>query len=560
MPHARRVTGPRGACVARDPTTIYVTGHRHPDTDAIASAIGYAELKQRLDPRRRYIAARLGEPNAQTRWALERCAAELPEFLPHIMLRVRDVMRPECPVANHNTSLRDVGVAMAKSDVDMIPIVDDAGAIAGMLTARDLARRYIKETGEPSSFADRPVSADLIVGVLGGELVLRPERRLDGRLWAVTARADTIGDTMGENDIAVIGDRTDAQLRAVEIGVALLVATHGQSPAAEVVEAARARGTGIVVSPLDSYVTGRLVSLSVPVREVMSRDPLTADPDDLVLDIADRIKDAHYGAAIAVDDDGRPAGLVTRADLVNPQPRHVLLVDHAEEAQSVPGVGQAHIVEILDHHHIGSIQTTFPVAATFDPVGSTATLVIERFRSHGREPRQSTAMMLLAAVLSDTVILSSPTTTDRDHTVVDYLEELLQIDARKFGIEMFEASSDVSDVPAADIIRRDVKDYEVPSGRRVRIAQIETVGKGLVGRRPELLGALNEMCREEGYALVALMVTDIVGKSTELLVAGDADPVERAFGVAMASEGVLDLPGVMSRKKQVAPKLLSALA
>lgn len=560
MPHARRVTGPRGARVAREPTTIHVTGHRHPDTDAIASAIGYAELKQRLDPRSRYIAARLGEPNAQTRWALERCAAELPEFLPHIMLRVRDVMRPECPVANHDASLRDVGVAMAKSDVDMIPIVDDAGAIAGMLTARDLARRYIKETGEPSSFADRPVSADLIVGVLGGELLLRPERRLDGRLWAVTARADAMGDTMGENDIAVIGDRADAQMRAVEIGVALLVTTHGQPPAEDVIEAARQRGTGVVVSPLDSYVTGRLVSLSVPVREVMSRDPLTADPDDLVLDIADRIKDAHYGAAIAVDDDGRPVGLVTRADLVNPEPRHVLLVDHAEEAQSVPGVSQAHIVEILDHHHIGTIQTTFPVAATFDPVGSTATLVIERFRSHGREPRQSTAMMLLAAILSDTVILSSPTTTDRDHTVVEYLEELLQIDARKFGIEMFEASSDVSDVPAADIIRRDVKDYEVPSGRRVRIAQIESVGKGLVGRRPELLGALNDMCREEGYALVALMVTDIVGKSTELLVAGDADAVERAFGAAMASEGVLDLPGVMSRKKQVAPKLLSALA
>ena len=172
------------------------------------------------------------------------------------------------------------------------------------------------------------------------------------------------------------------------------------------------------------------------------------EPDDLLSDIAERIKDVDYAAAIAIDDDRRPVGLVSRADLVNPRPRRVLLVDHGEQAQSVRGVEQAHIVEILDHHHIGSIETTFPVAATFDPVGSTATLVVERFRSHGREPRRPTATMLLAAVLSDTVILSSPTATERDRQVVRYLEELLELDAHDFGIEMFEATSDVGDVAA----------------------------------------------------------------------------------------------------------------
>jgi manganese-dependent inorganic pyrophosphatase len=539
--------------------TIYVTGHRNPDTDSIASAIGYAELKQRLNPRDRYIPVRLGEPNAQTRWALERAQAEPPEHLPHIMLRARDVMREAVLVANHNDSLRDVGLAMAKSDADMIPIVDDDGVLVGMLTARDLARRYVKETGEPSSFADRPVSVDLIVDVLDGELIVRPERRLDGRLWAVTVSVENMGRTMAEHDIVVLGDRSDAQMQAVRRGIGLLVSTYGTRPGEEVLEAARAAGTGVVVSPLDSYVTGRLVSLSVPVKEVMSPDPLTTDPDDLVSDITDRIKDVHYSAAIAVDDDGRPVGVVTRADLVNPEPRHVLLVDHAEQAQSVVGVGQAHIVEILDHHHIGSIETKFPVAATFDPVGSTATLVVERFRSAGREPRRPTAMMLLSAVLSDTVILSSPTTTERDHGVVAYLEELLELDARAFGIEMFEASSDVGDVPAGDIVRRDAKDYEVPSGRSIRIAQIETVGHALAHRRAELLEVM-EGARVEGQlALFALMVTDIVGKGTELLVAGDAGPVERAFGASMA-DGVVDLPGVMSRKKQVAPKLLSAMS
>jgi manganese-dependent inorganic pyrophosphatase len=537
--------------------TIYVTGHRNPDMDSIASAIGYAELKGRLDGGHRYVAARLGDLNAQARWALERSGAEEPALLDHVRLRARDVMRRDFPTAGHTDSLRDVGRSMAQSDLDLIPIVDDDGAVAGILTARDLARRYVKESGEPSSFADRPASAELIVEVLGGTLLVAPQRRLNGRLWAVTVDVAQMGSTMGPNDIVVVGNRTDAQRRAVEIGVALVVSPYDSRPDPEVIELARAAGTGIVLSPLDSYVTGRLVSLSVPVREVMSRDPLTVEPDDLVSDIADRIPEVHYSAAITVDEQGRPLGLVTRAELVNPRPREVILVDHAEEAQSVPGVGEAHIVEILDHHHIGSIETRFPVAATFDPVGSTATLVIERFRSHGREPRRPTAMMLLSAILSDTVILSSPTTTERDHQVVAYLEELLGLDAREYGTEMFEASSDVGDVPAADIIRRDAKEYEVSHGRRLCVAQIETVGRGLLSRREELLGAMEGVRAQRDLALYALMVTDIVEKGTELLVAGDTAAVERAFGVA-AEGDVLDLPGVMSRKKQVAPRLLSA--
>ena len=538
-------------------STIYVTGHRNPDTDSIASAIGYAELRQRLDPGEEYVAVRLGDLNAQTDWALERAGLEAPAFLEHIMLRARDVMRPTFAAADHNASLRDVGLAMAKGDLDLIPIVDDDGAIAGQVTARDLARRYVKESGEPSSFADRPVSVDLIVEVLGGELVVRPERTLNGRLWAVTVDVDSMGATMGPNDIVLIGARADAQRRAIEIGVALIVTPYDQRPSDEVLAMARRTGTGIVLSPLDSYVTGRMVSQSVPVREVMSRDPLTVEPDDLLSDIAERIKDVDYAAAIAIDDDRRPVGLVSRADLVNPRPRRVLLVDHGEQAQSVRGVEQAHIVEILDHHHIGSIETTFPVAATFDPVGSTATLVVERFRSHGREPRRPTATMLLAAVLSDTVILSSPTATERDRQVVGYLEELLELDAHDFGIEMFEATSDVGDVAASEIVRRDSKEYEGRAGRRISIAQIETVGR-LAGRRPELLAELERVREQSGYALFALMITDIVAKGTELLVAGDTALVERAFDVP-AVDGVLDLPGVMSRKKQVAPALLAAV-
>jgi manganese-dependent inorganic pyrophosphatase len=220
-------------------------------------------------------------------------------------------------------------------------------------------------------------------------------------------------------------------------------------------------------------------------------------------------------------------------------------------------VEEAEIVEILDHHHIGSIETRVPVTATFDPVGSTATLVIERFRQNGMEPSPPTATMLLGAILSDTVILNSPTTTERDRTAVDYLERVLQVDGLEFGREMFESTSDVSDLPAQEIISRDAKEYHAAGGQAICIAQVETVGKALLERKDELLAAMRTEQERRGYSFFALMLTDILSKGTDLLVSGDKAAVERTLGQT-AKDGVIQLPGVISRKKQLAPRLLEA--
>jgi manganese-dependent inorganic pyrophosphatase len=300
-----------------------------------------------------------------------------------------------------------------------------------------------------------------------------------------------------------------------------------------------------------------MITLSAPCRALMDPEPLTVRPDDLLSDVADEVKEVHYRAAVAVDAARHPIGLVTRTDLVRPRPRQVILVDHAEQAQSVPGIEQAEIVEILDHHHIGSIETRVPVRATFDPVGSTATLVVERFRQNGLEPSRPTATALLGAILSDTVILNSPTATERDHAVVDYLERVLRLDATEFGREMFESTSDLSRVGAEEIVSRDAKVYEAAGGHTLCIAQVETVGHSLDERRDELLRALEAVRERREYALYALMVTDILAKDTDLYVSGETGPLEQAFGQPV-KDGVLPLPGVMSRKKQVAPKLLAA--
>jgi manganese-dependent inorganic pyrophosphatase len=537
---------------------IYVTGHRNPDADSIASAIGYAELKHRLDPRNDYVPVRLGPVNDQTAWLLERSDARAPQLLEHVMLRVCDVMRTSFPSATHREPIRRVGQAMAREDLELMPIVDDDGALAGVMTERTLARRYIRESREATSLADAAASVQAIVEVTEGRLVTGDEREIDGRVWVLAMAVSSLPGGIRAGDVVVVGDRPDAQRLAVEIGVALLVTSNGTVPSDDVLALARERGTVVVSSPLDSYVTSRMVTLSAPCRALMNAEPLTVRPDDLVADVAEQIKDMDYRAAIAVDGGRRPIGLITHAELVDPAPRRVLLVDHAEEAQSVAGVGRAEIVEILDHHHIGSIETKVPVTATFDPVGSTATLVIERFRQNGMEPSPSTATMLLGAVLSDTVILNSPTTTERDRAIVEYLERVLVVDAIQFGREMFQATSDVSSVPADEIVRRDAKEYPVGEGQTICIAQIETVGHAILERHDELLDALERLREAKGYLLCALMVTDILSKSTKMLVAGDYALLERVFARPV-DEGVLDLPGVMSRKKQVAPKLLAAL-
>jgi len=538
------------------PPVIYVTGHRNPDTDSIGSAIGYAELMRRLDPRNEYVAVRLGEVNAQTRWLLERSGAGEPALLPHVRLRVCDVMRDEFPVAHHADPVRVAGQAMTGGGLGLMPIVDDAGALVGVVTERALARRYIRESREASSLVDAPATVGAVVDVLEGELVTGEEREVAGRVWAQSMDVNS-RSRIAAGDVVVVGDRPEAQRLAIERGVALLVTSNGAVPTDDMLALAEDHGTAVVSSPLDTYVSARMITLAAPCRALMDREPLTVGPEDLLADVSDPVKNVHYGAAVAVDRARRPIGVVTRSDLVRPTPRRVLLVDHAEQAQSVPGVEEAEIVEILDHHHVGSIETTVPVRATFDPVGSTATLVIERFRQNGMEPSGPTATMLLGAILSDTVILNSPTTTERDRSAVEYRERVLAIDATALGREMFEETSDVSRLPAEDIIHRDAKEYEAAGGKTICIAQVETVGTSLLERKDELLAALEAAREASGYALFALMVTDILSKGTELLAVGDRASIERAFDQP-AADGVVSLPGVMSRKKQVAPRLLEA--
>ena len=251
---------------------IYVTGHQNPDADSIASAIGYAELKGRLATGNEYVPVRLGEVNAQTRWLLERSGAPEPEFLAHVMLRVCDVMREGCPVAGQGEPVRTVGLAMAGGGLDLMPIVDDDGALVGVMTERALARRYIRESREVSALV-APTAVSAVVGVLEGELVAGDETRIAGRVWAQSMDVASPSQ-IAAGDVVVVGDRPDAQRLAIERGVDLLVTSNGTTPTEEILALARERGTAVVSSPLDTYISARMITLAAPCSALMDRDPL----------------------------------------------------------------------------------------------------------------------------------------------------------------------------------------------------------------------------------------------------------------------------------------------
>ena len=280
---------------------IYVSGHRNPDTDSIASAVGYAELMGRLDPHNDYLPVRLGDLNTQTRWVLERAGTREPDFLPHVMLRVSDVMRDRFPQAGDREPVRDVGILMAKEDLDLVPIVDDDGALAGVMTERALARRYIRESRVPSAL-DAPTRVDAIAAGARGRAHLRRRRRGRGPdLVHGDGRRAQLPSEIGPGDVVVVGNRDDAQRAAIELGVGLLVTSNGTRPTDDTLALAGEHGVPVVSSPLDSYVTARMITLSAPCRALLDPNPLTVRPDDLLSDVADEVKEVHYRAAMAVD-------------------------------------------------------------------------------------------------------------------------------------------------------------------------------------------------------------------------------------------------------------------
>jgi len=541
---------------------IYVIGHRNPDTDSICAALAYARLKQ-LTGNTNVLAARAGEINLQTEFVLNTFGIDLPLYLPDVKIRVKDVMTTESLSVHMEMSVGDVLDFMNSYDLLMVPVTDRDGHYRGAITLQDLARFYARHADAATS--NRLVASlnGITKAIQGNSLFLFDENETrTGRIVVGAMETDGFRQVMEyyseEGCVVIVGDRKEIQRHAIESHARCLIVTGGFLPDKSVLDMAQRNKVSVISSPYDTATTVRLMHLSTPAREVFSSDFYSVSPYDLLLDVKAKMRDSALRGCPVVDTGGRLAGILTRRDMLRDFRKKVILVDHNEASQAIPGIEEAEVIEVLDHHRIGSFQTLHPIYFVVEPVGCTNTLVAELYLKYGVEPEPSYAGIMLSAILSDTVIMKSPTTTERDRKIAAYLAGLAGLDIQKLGEDMFNASSDLLKKTPEEIIRTDYKIYEVGK-EKIGIGQIEVIEMVTFEKIKEsLLTSLNKIMLEERLTIACLLVSDIIYENSLLLFAGDSGIITK-IGYPVIAPNLAELKGVLSRKKQLVPRILSVL-
>jgi manganese-dependent inorganic pyrophosphatase len=470
-----------GAKRGNKPVPTLVVGHRNPDNDSIMSAIGYAYLKNKLDPEGDYRAVRLGPLPYESAWLLEQYGIEPPPVISHVYGRVEDAMTPNPISVDENTTILDAGVKMR-----------DNGIRAIVVTGKDDA-----DTGE-------------------------------------VANANATGSS------------SDASSSNVDSKGARLPRYKGLFSNRMLAE--------IFISNLDTHES-REELLSQKVKDHLDETALVLKPDMLLHDAKEDILNAKLRQAVVLDDDGRCMGIITRTDIARTPHRQVILVDHNESSQAVLGIEEAVVREVVDHHRIGDIQTTTPIQFLGMPIGSTATIVTLEYRRHEIVPPLPIAAMLLSAVMTDTVLLRSPTATPTDREVAEYLGGLLNVNWRDFGVLLFSSRDAAAPPTATSILDADAKEYEF-ADKTALIVQYETVAlKNVMHLAGDLQEEMERRVKEKGYDFILLLLTDVMEEGSQIFVAGNPRAVERSFNIDMGN-GSVWVPGILSRKKQVVPNIM----
>ncbi|MBI5643583.1 MAG: putative manganese-dependent inorganic diphosphatase [Deltaproteobacteria bacterium] len=537
--------------------SIYVIGHKNPDTDSICSAIGLAELKK-AEGAANVLPARAGDINPQTAFILNYFNVEPPRYLPNVYPKAADIMSTEVVRVSGATPLLEVMELMRGEKIRFIPVVDSLGKPQGALTLMDLAKRYILTEADGL----REVTATLanIVGVLKAEIVLDylgdSERTFSVYVGAMGV--DSFLNILGDEDhpacAVIVGDRADIQMTSAERGVGLLIVTGGFNINKAVLHEARKNNVSVIISPFDSVTTALLVRLSTPALKVSANTLETAKLDELASDLKLRLSSAT--GIVVLDGDGVMKGVVTKTNLLQPPATSLILVDHNELSQAVDGADMVNILEVIDHHRIGNFHTSQPIPFICEPVGSTSTLVSELFRRKGIPLKKETAGLLLGGVLSDTVILKSPTTTHRDREIVGWLEGISGLDHKTFGAEIFGATSSLKNRGAEAAVGGDFKVFEA-KGRKFGIGQVETIGfEEFHEEKLKLREELVKVMEKKDLKLSAVLITDIVLGTSMLLAIGEREIMYK-LDYPKLDENVYELKNVISRKKQVVPHILS---
>jgi len=528
---------------------IYLFGHQKPDTDSIASVIGYAEFRNRSEPGR-YVPARCGDLNPESRYMLDRFSIESPAFIPSVEPRLSDITFKPVFSLPDNVQTVDVANLMVKEGIRNVVITDNDGKPVGMIGEHALAAAYLQKI-HIDELTVTPVPVETLARILNAGIAVSAHAVLEGRVYiAIDALHVTLAK-MTANDIAVVGDDEPAQLAFIAAGIACLIIAEGAPAGERVLTAAKKKGVSVLTTPLDAFGVGKMINLSLPARKVMEQGvPLLALSDTLA-HARLVVSGSKFRAACVVMTDGTLAGVLTRTTLLNDVRRSVILLDHNEASQAVNGIGEAEIVEIIDHHRLSPITTLKPIRFLNDPVGATSTIIAMKFMESGLTPSQGAAGALLCGILSDTLVLRMSTTTHRDRMAVKFLAPTAGVDPDELGNALLERGMDLSGVRLSTLLSRDTKEFEL-SKKKVIIAQVMVPSFSWNQERSgAILTELAAQLAAKKTDLAIVLFTSVMENASEVYGAGDEMLLHRVFGGALP----VRFDGVMSRKKDFLPWL-----
>ncbi len=540
---------------------VYILGHKNPDTDSICSALAYAALRNRLSESERYIPGRIGDVSPETAFVLSHFDLKAPEMVENLKAQVSDLNLRRIPPVSPAISLKKAWQIMQDNQTTTLGISKNGEVLDGIVTIGDLARSYLDPI-DSRALADACTPYRNILEVLDGEQVAgNPEGCFStGKVLVGAMNPERMEEFLEPGDAIILGNRMDNQWSAIEIGAGLIILTGGTKLDPAMVKRATARECAVIQSPYDTFKAAHLVNQSLPVKHVMRvQDMIAFELDDYIDEAREVMAAKRYRNFPVVDNNGVYAGFISRAMLLNLQRKRVILVDHNERSQAVDGLDEAEILEIIDHHRIGDIQTSGPVVFRNQPVGCTATLISGLYNEAGLKPDPPIAGILCAAILSDTLMFKSPTCTDLDRETAMHLAVMAGIDPRRFARDMFRAGSRILEKTPEELFFRDFKRFN--AGKSViGVGQISSMDlDDLKQVKDSIKDLMRKKSEDSEFSLLMCMLTDIGKEGTLLLFTGEnSDLMARAFGEQPDNQEVY-LPGVVSRKKQVIPPLLNSI-
>ena len=540
---------------------IFVIGHRNPDTDSICSAIAYTYLKNTITEEKLYVAKRTGEINSETKFVLDYFGLNPPDFLHNVRTQIKDINLKKPPLISPEISLRKAWDIMKKNETTTLPVSKNGSTLDGLITVGYIAQSSL-DIFENKVLAQALTPYKNIVEVLDGELIVGDINDIvkSGQILIGAMTPDTMENFLGQNDIVILGNRYETQMCAIQMGAQCIIITGGLPVSASIKKLAESSGCAIITSPHDTYIVVRLITQSVPIGYYMKSGVVsTFNNSDYIDDIRDIMVKKRFRNFPVVDDDNNYLGMLSRALLIDLKKKRLILVDHNEKSQSAEGLEEAEILEIIDHHRIGDIETVGPVYFRNQPVGCTATIICNMYREHNVEVPKSIAGILCSAILSDTLIFKSPTCTSIDKSAAEYLAAIAEIDIAGFSKKMFRAGSNLVNKEIEEIFYQDFKQFK--AGKfEIGVAQINSMDSNeLEEIKDSIKEYIKKVHQEKGMDMILVMLTDIINENTELLFEGDKpEIIAAAFNGTVKDNSIL-LPGVVSRKKQVIPPILNTV-